>query len=286
MTRLLALSAVCALWTAGNLLADEPRLINFTVTIASAPAAKLRTEPGVAPTGSALLGRIDELDKAGELAALTRLQFSAIEQQEAKFQFGETVPTVSSRTSSRDRGGAGGFPGGASPFAGQQAVSFTRTQVGTQIGAVARVVDGGILAQLDIEQTKQDPQSAGDDPAPPKSATLSFKSAIRIPAGETVMLAGLQERSANDNKRTVVLVSASLPDGAAKGARIDGELKIFSLKNASAEALQKVLMRLYPEAQLTLAADERSNSLIVRGSPDQLLVFEALAQHLDRDEKP
>lgn len=284
MTRLLALGAVCALWTTGHLLADEPRLIHFTVTIASASNDKLRPEMDA----KEIVKTVGELEKSGELSSLTRLRFAAIEQESAKFQFGETLPTVSSRTSSRDRGTTGGFPGGGSPFGDRfsgQSVSFSRTQVGTNIGAVARVVDGGILAQLEIEQTRQDPQSAGDDPAPPKSATLSFKSGIRIPAGETVMLAGLQERAANDTRRTVVLVSASLPDGAAKGARVDGELKIFALKQIRADGLRDVLMQLFPDTPLTLAADERSNTLVVRGTHEQLEVIEALALRLDQ-EKP
>jgi hypothetical protein len=285
MTRLLAISGLCLICSTGALAADEPRLIHFTVTIASAANDKLRPEMDA----KEIVKTIGELEKSNELASLTRLRFAAIEQEMAKFQFGETVPIITGRTSAGGRGGpgtpGGGFPGGAPAFGGQS-VSFSRGQVGTVIGAVARVVDGGVVAQLEIEQTRQDAPPPGDDsPIPPKSATLSFKSAVRIPVGETALLAGLQERAANEIKRTVILVSATLPDGAAKGARVDGELKIFALKQIRADGLRDVLMQLFPDTPLTLAADERSNTLVVRGTHEQLEIIEALSLRLDQ-EKP
>jgi type II secretory pathway component GspD/PulD (secretin) len=273
MTRLLALG-VCALVSAGHVAADELRVINFTVTIASAAADKLRPEMDAGK----LIATIDELEKANGLTSLTRIQFSTVENQNARFHAGETSPYVSGRSSAGSRGGPSGSPFG-------QAVSVSRDQTGTIVGAVARVVNGGVIAELEVEQTRSDVRAGGDDPPlGPKTATLSFKSAVRIPAGENVLLASLDERSAADARRTVVLVSAKLPEDNAKAAQVDNEFKVFALKNAHAEGLREVLVRLYPH-ELTIVADERTNAIIARGTEEQMNVVEALARVLDQDLK-
>ena len=111
---------------------------------------------------------------------------------------------------------------------------------------------------------------------------------VRIPQDKTLVVAAMQDRAADSNWRTLVLISASLPEGAGKKRADISELKIFALKNANAEELRSLLVQLYPDLPMSIAADERTNCLIVRGSHEQMVVFEALALRLDevnRDEK-
>jgi type II secretory pathway component GspD/PulD (secretin) len=283
--------AICAMLLATTVARadEEPRLVDFSVVIATGPAEKFRPEAGVAatkrpdgePGSSELLAKVSELEKAGDLTSITRLQFSAIENEQVRLQFGESVSVVTGRTGPSGRGTGTPFGGNTSGFPGGS-VSLSREQTGTLVAAIARIIDGNIVAQLEIEQTRLQPKGGAEEAVvSPGANTLSVKSAVRIPNGATVVLAGLQDRNAGDNRRTLILVSATVPDGA-DGKRSDvSVLKVFALKNANAEDLRSLFVQLYPDAPMSVAADERTNSLIVRGSHDQLSIVEALALRLD-----
>jgi len=260
--------------------ADESRLVNFTVTIASGSSEKL--QPDAEPKELAKV--VAALDKSGGLASFTQLNFSAIELEQARFQWGESNSVVTGRTVAGGQAAGRGGPGGGG-FGGS--VSLSREQTGTMIGAIARVVDGAVVAQLEIEQTKRDSRPApaeNDVTLPPGTNILSFKSAVRIPTGETVLLGSFQERSPSDTRKTIVLVSATISE-VAKNARADtSEIKIFTLKNANAEESRVLLSHLFADSPVSIAADERTNSLIVRGAKDPLMVFEAVLLRLDESD--
>jgi len=68
---------------------------------------------------------------------------------------------------------------------------------------------------------------------------------------------------------------------AAPGAK--AEVRVFLLKNAAAAEAAKVLTQIFrgDKPTLAIAADERTNSLVIRGSADDLAVAEAVLQRLD-----
>jgi type II secretory pathway component GspD/PulD (secretin) len=72
---------------------------------------------------------------------------------------------------------------------------------------------------------------------------------------------------------------------AAPGAKADAkaEFRVILLKNAAAGDAAKVLTQTFrgDRPAMSIAADERSNSLILRGAPDDLAAAEAVLQRLD-----
>jgi type II secretory pathway component GspD/PulD (secretin) len=70
---------------------------------------------------------------------------------------------------------------------------------------------------------------------------------------------------------------------AAKNVRAD-EVRIFALKHADAAGMAKMLKQLLqgPDAKtLSIAADDRTNSVVVRGGSEQLEVIEAIISRLE-----
>jgi type II secretory pathway component GspD/PulD (secretin) len=252
---------------------DEVRLIGLSVTIVSSASEKLRSDLSAEEAAKV----VAELAKAGELTSHTRLQFTAVENQQVRFQFGESLPVVSGRT----------FPGGGrgNPPPGFPAAmnTFTVQPFGTLVEATARITDRGVLANLQLEQSKLAPKPAGEDNAaePPGTSTLTFKSTVLIPAGQTLVLAGFYDKQTANAPRTLLLVRATVPEGG-KAARAEQPvLKIFSLKNVKVDAAQDILRRVFDNPPLQLGADERNNSLTIRGSVEQLAEVEALLRELD-----
>jgi type II secretory pathway component GspD/PulD (secretin) len=68
---------------------------------------------------------------------------------------------------------------------------------------------------------------------------------------------------------------------AAPGAK--AEFRVFALKNARASDAAQVLTQLFrgDRSTLSIAMDERTNSLVIRGPADDLAIAEAVLQRLD-----
>ncbi|HZZ29295.1 MAG TPA: secretin N-terminal domain-containing protein [Pirellulales bacterium] len=79
---------------------------------------------------------------------------------------------------------------------------------------------------------------------------------------------------------SVIPRPALLNDG---GKKSEDELKILELKNADAETSAQQLRSLIP-GNLTIVPDERTNSLIIRGKPEECAKAEALLLKLDQTE--
>ena len=210
MLRALLIGGLLTFFFHHGVAADEPvQLIQFTVTIVSGAADKLPMELNVGELNK----RIADLEKSGGLESMTRLQFSALEDQAVKFQFGETVPVLSGRQFAfgGSRGGGpgnapgGGFPGGS---------TFTREQVGTAIGVVARTEGNAVVAGVTVEQSKLETKRSADEAAaePASTSTVHFNSKVRIPRGQTVVVAGFHDRTGGQSRQTLMLVSAAVAD--------------------------------------------------------------------------
>ncbi|MDA7977583.1 MAG: hypothetical protein MPJ50_02295 [Pirellulales bacterium] len=60
-------------------------------------------------------------------------------------------------------------------------------------------------------------------------------------------------------------------------------LKVFALVNANCRQVVEIMERLLDVDRMSLAVDQRTNSILVRGSSENVQVVEALISHLDRE---
>jgi Bacterial type II and III secretion system protein len=179
------------------------KMITFEVIIADV------NEPLDAPTPSNIL----DLEKAGKLNYVTRVQLASLEEQSAFVQFGERTPRVLGRTIT-PRGG--GFGGGAAP--GVQATPiYNDVNVGTIVQVTARVEDdGSIVTQLYVERSgiAGGADAAAFDPNsndPPKGIqTLTNQSTVRLKPGEQQIISGRQVALGKEANKTWILVTANL----------------------------------------------------------------------------
>jgi hypothetical protein len=66
----------------------------------------------------------------------------------------------------------------------------------------------------------------------------------------------------------------------------NGQVKIYTLKNANARGAASTITSLFGAQAMRVAVDDRTNSLIVFGKDDSLPVFEALLERLDSQAAP
>ena len=216
--------------------------------------------------------RLAELEKAGQVASLSRLRLSALENVPSVVQFGERVAVVTGRSN---------FGGGRGS---QEMVS--QENLGTVVSVTARVEpDQSVVMELSAEVTRLAPTPAraeGDNAERateyPKTTTLMAKSTLRIPPGKAVVAGGKTTKSAEGTTQTWVLVSAS----ASADAPDTAVLKVISLHHAQAEPLATLLSGLFRGESFRAAVDARSNKLIVSGSPSMLERIVPLVAELDQ----
>jgi type II secretory pathway component GspD/PulD (secretin) len=292
MRRIAALLSVFVwLVGAGLAAADDAaagHAVEIEVVIAEAAGAGKPEAAGTAFSAE----QIRDLEKQGKLDALARVRVSTIEKRPGSVQFGENVPVATSRSFSR------GFGGGADREAqAPAAVSYTMQQVGTMVEAIPEIqADGSVIVQLQVERTRLERQPSADGEAaarsvvPPRSLTMSVRSSVHVPVGKTVVFEANQG-SAKESRQTWVLVSANVLAGpAAAGggaAAAQPEIKIFSLKNASAKELAQVVSTVIRgQAPLNIGVDERTNTLVLSGTRDDLAIVEAILVRLDEDKTP
>lgn len=154
------------------------------------------------------LARLRQLEKDGKANVVMRMRFTTLENLLAMVQHGESLSVPS------------GFV--VTPGRTRQ-TSYTRDSSGTMVTAVPRIEEGGqILVELSVEQSRypqlskpvaenesQAGNAGADDLAPPTKQTLTAKTTLRIPDGETV-IAHLMEGTAGEGRVVrAVLVKAS-----------------------------------------------------------------------------
>lgn len=261
-----------------------------------------------------LLGKIRELESKGAVASWTRVRLSALEESIASAQFGERAPVATGRTFSnapragatgtggaaeRDRGAPGGFDRGGGFGGSMISTAYTIQDFGTHVAATPRVEgEGSILLELNIQKTglAREPKRAADAPpqdssAPARIATILANSTVRVPNGKTVLLQGIGTSSEKDSGETLIFVTAradAAPKGAGakpQAARDAGlqQIKIFALKHVNATDASTTIASLFAGQPVTMGIDQRSNSLIAKGTTEQLEVVEALLLRLDED---
>jgi type II secretory pathway component GspD/PulD (secretin) len=219
---------------------------------------------------------------------VSKFRLTALENQQSRLQFGEHVPLVTGRNVFG--GGREGRP--------QVGATYSQTAVGTMISAVARVEDGGaVLAELKFERSSVAPrpaEAAEADPAAPQgTTTVSVQTSIRLNPGEPLLVGGRQT-GGKEASQTWIVLTASVAAGGAKpavaepkpaaAAAIDEQFKILSIVNASAPELAAVLSQIFQREPVRIAVDVRTNSLLLRGSPDTLEIMRNVVLRLDIEE--
>jgi type II secretory pathway component GspD/PulD (secretin) len=269
------------------------KLVSIDVAIIelAAPAERVGGLEGEA--ADKFVARLLELEVQGKLAALTRVRLSTIEEQTASVQFGENAAVVSGRNTmpARTREGAPGIAN--TPV-------FTRQQFGTVVSATPRVEeDGAILIELQVEKSglakdaRVPGNAATEENAPlPRSVMINTRTTFRVQNGQTVIAAAMHAASDKDTTQTVILVTARTKalDGRgttkreSKSRESDARsIKIFHLRFTDARGVVDVLEKLMMDKMLTIAADQRTNSLIVNGAADQLTTIAAILIALDEE---
>ena len=162
------------------------------------------------PLDSPTVPKILELEKAGKLNFLTRLQLTSLEEQTASVQFGETTP----RTTSRAPAGRG-FVGG--PFAGRAPPNSPSLNVGTLVRVTARIDDdGSIVTQLMAERSGlnagSDQAIEPNDGSLPKVDRLMTQTTLRLKPGEPQLVGGQRATTGKDTNRTWIVLIARVGD--------------------------------------------------------------------------
>ena len=271
-------------WMAVGLVAagQEPAAAGKFITLDIVVADVAEGLPA-SPTAAAIL----ELEKAGKLSGWSKFRLTALENQRSQLQFGGHVPLVSGRNFAG--GGRGGF--------GQGGATYTQISVGTLISAVARVEESGtVVAELKFERSSVAPRPAeaaeadADAGAPQSTATVSVQTTVRVKPGEPLLVGGRQTGGKEAGQTWLVLTASVAaapkpevvePKPAAAAKEPIDELKIVQLKHAAAAALANVLHDTFAREPIRIAVDERTNSLLLRGTPARLEVVLALIARLD-----
>ena len=147
------------------------------------------------------------------------------------------------------------------------AVSFPRAQdtaTGEAPGKNARVAEKGKAAAPDTAG----PDSRSDVPRGADKRNPPVDAAPKRPVGDR-----------SETKRADVAKDGPKAEGG------EGELKIFKLRRASADSALQTIMQLYSDefnsGKVTMSADARTNSLLVRGPRESLEIMEAVLITLD-----
>jgi hypothetical protein len=169
------------------------------------------TEPLENPSAT----QIFELDKAGKLAASTRLRISTLDDNPAHFQSGGRPATKTVYPLGTAGGGARGvfnsriMVGGtvSGPVTSQQSTSI-------QLQATTRAEDdGSVLMQIYVErpETAVPRQLATADGGDESRRTFAFvcQSTLRVESGVPKVLGARQSAAGNERSQTWILVTAT-----------------------------------------------------------------------------
>jgi len=236
-----------------------------------------------APDDKDVPARVRDLEKQGKLARMTRMRLTTISEQVAMAQFGERVPLATGRTFGGRGGAAAAALVGGGGGALEGPTSYTYQNIGTLINVVPKVEGDRVIMECSVECTRLAPRKpATDKPEgsfePTALETIQAKSAVTVKSGETVLLTGKQSSGADGITRTYVLVTATIQDPGRKDA---ASIKIMTLVHAKAIGVAETLRDILGKTSLRISVDERTNSVVARGSAEDLEICEGIALRLD-----
>jgi type II secretory pathway component GspD/PulD (secretin) len=140
---------------------------------------------------------INELDKQGKISRWTRVEIITLEQQQSILQFGERTGAPTKSGSAITGGGVAGAP-----------------ESGTIVQVTPRVVDDGILVSFLVQQSRPAgqpiPSENKEGGASPKASMVMCDSIVRVPPGQSVVLAC--QRTDKEPMQTWIVVTAKVID--------------------------------------------------------------------------
>lgn len=154
------------------------------------------------PVESATAAKILELEKAGKLDSVNRLQLATLEEMPAFVQFGALQARVSGRTATNVT---------VLPI-------YSDINLGSILQVTARVAeDGAVLAQIYIEQSYLDGGEEGEfnpqDHSPPKAiARRHTQTTVRLKPGEPLLIGGHQAGEGGKASQSWMVVTARVGD--------------------------------------------------------------------------
>jgi len=256
--------------------ADEPQagqVVSLDVLLADVSGAAVGDSEMTA-------AKVLDLERQGKLDAATRIKLSVIENSQGMVNFSEAAPVATGR---QDFGG--GFGGGGGRGA---STAYSMQNYGTMVQVTARVEqDGSIVLNLQVERSRLVAnRPAGEEGgaasiAATKTTQARVHTTARLASNKPTIVGSQQAGVGKEAIHTYVVLTASVPEGGKAAAAPDIKLKFFQLSNARASDMSKVLREVLTSMPFTVGADERSNSLIVSGSPDILDIIQNLLARLD-----
>jgi type II secretory pathway component GspD/PulD (secretin) len=227
--------------------------------------------------GEVTAAKLLDLSQKGKLDSAARIRLSVLEDQQASAHFSEAVPVESGRTFGQ--GGQGGP---------RSVPTYITQNFGTRVDLTARVEqDGMIVLQLQAERTRlianrPAGEEAGAANIAARTTQARVQTTTRAKSGTPAIVGSQQSSVGNETIHTYFVLTSSVPEGG-KTAEAAPPLvtKVFALSHARASEMAKTLLPILEGQRITLAADERTNSLIVHGSADVLDVASALISRLD-----
>jgi type II secretory pathway component GspD/PulD (secretin) len=254
--------------------ADEPpagRLVVLEVLVADVGGAAVGE-------GEVTAAKVLELAAQGKLDSASKIQMSALENVPSTVTFSETVPVETGRMfgPAGDRGG------------GRQMGTYNMQNHGTTIQATARVEQGGaILVEMQAERSRlvtgraEGEEAGAANIAATKTTQARVQTTTRLASGKPAIVGSQAAGSGKDAVHTYFVLTATAAEGGKTAAVTENPPVFLALSHARAVDLLKTLRPILEGRKVIIAADERSNSLIVTATPEVLEIIRALIAQLD-----
>jgi Flp pilus assembly secretin CpaC len=165
--------------------------------------------------------RIQQLDKAGKLDSLTRVQLTTVDGQKASLHVGQRIARIIGSQRSFGGGGGGfGGPGGGGGGGGGQVNSFTMENVGLLVGVTPHIRhDGLVFMAINIERSQLGPAEEGPVISKPSDGeairavpleTLTTETTISCRSGQSVIVGVQQTKRQARQSELLIIVTPEL----------------------------------------------------------------------------
>lgn len=266
--------------------ASPARVVSVEVVIAEyTTPGKADPVAGLGASDKSAADRLKQLAAQGQLGVVTQVRLSSLERQVASLQVGETTPVATGRTI---RGG--GPPGGGFPAT----VNYSMVNVGTLVRVTPHVDErGAIVLALEIDRSRLAAKAKAEgavDPEPARTVSITAKSTLLVPPGQTVLLSGAREFANDTTTDLLILVSGQVsetpqakPKAAATSRNTPAKtLNLLPLHQIRATDAAQRINETLGQRDLSVAVEERTNSLLVLGDAAGLQAVKVLIAELDK----
>jgi len=195
--------------------AGAARMVTVEVLIADVRRGDAAKSDADDPHGDPK-ARIQQLEKAGKLDSLTRVQLTTVEGQKASLKVGQRAARIVGST----RFGGGGFGGGPGGGSGGQVNSISFENVGLMLSVTPQIRrDGLVVMAIDIERSQLGPAEEGPVISKPSDGeairaapteTLTTQSTISARSGQGVLVGRQQTKQQARQSELLIIVTPEL----------------------------------------------------------------------------